>query len=88
MQLGGYANRVARIDLSAREINYEEIDEEDARKYIGGRGLGVKYVFDNGPDALTMVVWLSVPTTVSGMAMRRPSSSSVQTVLAKYSRLT
>ena len=50
MQLGGYANRVARVDLSAREIGYEEIDEEDARKYIGGRGLGVKYVFDNGPD--------------------------------------
>ncbi len=50
MQLGGYANRVARVDLSAREISYEEIDEEDARKYIGGRGLGVKYVFDNGPD--------------------------------------
>ena len=50
MQLGGYANRVARVDLSAREIRYEEIDEEDARKYIGGRVLGVKYVFDNGPD--------------------------------------
>ncbi len=50
MQLGGYANRVARVDLSAHEIGYEEIDEEDARKYIGGRGLGVKYVFDHGPD--------------------------------------
>jgi aldehyde:ferredoxin oxidoreductase len=48
--LGGYANRVAWVDLSAGEVNYKEIDEEDARQYVGGRGLGVKYVFDNGPN--------------------------------------
>jgi len=55
MTLGGYANRVAWIDLSAAQIEYKPIAEEDARKYIGARGLGVKYVFDNGPqvDALS-----------------------------------
>ena len=55
MQLGGYANRVARVDLTSGRIDYEAINEEDARKYIGARGLGVKYVFDNGPqvDALS-----------------------------------
>jgi aldehyde:ferredoxin oxidoreductase len=31
-------------------VNYEGIDDEDAKKYIGARGLGVKYVFDQGPD--------------------------------------
>jgi aldehyde:ferredoxin oxidoreductase len=41
---------VARIDLTTGEIKYEGINEEDVRKYIGGRGLGVKYVFDNGPQ--------------------------------------
>ncbi|MGB6837368.1 MAG: aldehyde ferredoxin oxidoreductase family protein [Dehalococcoidia bacterium] len=50
MQLGGYADHIARIDLSSGEVRYEGINEEDARKYIGGRGLGVKYVFDNGPE--------------------------------------
>jgi aldehyde:ferredoxin oxidoreductase len=49
MNLGGYADHVARIDLSSGTVAYEGINEEDARKYIGGRGLGVKYVFDNGP---------------------------------------
>jgi aldehyde:ferredoxin oxidoreductase len=49
VKLGGYADRVARIDLSSGTVAYEGINEEDARKYIGGRGLGVKYVFDNGP---------------------------------------
>ena len=50
MELGGYADRVARIDLTTGEVKYEGINEDDGRKYIGGRGLGVKYVFDNGPQ--------------------------------------
>jgi len=50
MELGGYANRIAHIDLSMKKIEYKPIPEEWALKYIGGRGLGVKYVFENGPD--------------------------------------
>lgn len=50
MKLGGYANRIARINLTDGQVRYEEIKEEDARKYIGGRGLGVKYLLDNGPE--------------------------------------
>ncbi len=49
MALGGYANHVARIDLSSGSVEYEGINEEDARLYIGARGLGVKYVYDNDP---------------------------------------
>ncbi len=49
MELGGYADHIARVDLTSGAVTYEGINEEDARKYIGGRGLGVKYVFDNGP---------------------------------------
>jgi len=48
--IGGFANRIAWIDLSTGNIEYKGIDEEYARKYIGARGLGVKYVFDNGPE--------------------------------------
>src|SRR6056297_2064734 len=48
--LGGFQDHVARIDLSEEGVDYESIDDEDARKYIGARGLGVKYVFDQGPD--------------------------------------
>ena len=49
-ELGGFQDRVARVDLSDGSVGYESIDEDDARKYIGARGLGVKYVFDQGPD--------------------------------------
>ena len=48
--LGGFNNRVAWVDLTAGTVEYKPIDEEDARKYVGARGLGVKYVYDNGPE--------------------------------------
>jgi aldehyde:ferredoxin oxidoreductase len=48
--LGGFHNRVAWIDLANEKVEYRPIKEEDARKYVGGRGLGVKYVFENGPQ--------------------------------------
>ncbi len=50
MALGGYANRVGHVDLTAGKITYEPIPEEWAHKYIGARGVGVKYVFENGPQ--------------------------------------
>jgi aldehyde:ferredoxin oxidoreductase len=49
MTLGGYANRIARVDLTQQKVDYGEPNEDDLKKYIGGRGLGVKYVLDNGP---------------------------------------
>src|SRR6056297_257519 len=48
--LGGFHDHVARVDLGDEQVNYESVPDEDAKKYIGARGLGVKYVFDNGVD--------------------------------------
>jgi aldehyde:ferredoxin oxidoreductase len=55
MKLGGYANKLAWVDLTAGKVEFKPVPEDLARKYIGGRGLGVKFVFDNGPkvDALS-----------------------------------
>jgi aldehyde:ferredoxin oxidoreductase len=50
MELGGYANHVADVDLSNGKVDYQQIPEDWALKYIGARGLGVKYVFENGPE--------------------------------------
>jgi len=47
--LGGYANRIAWVDLTSGKVEFKPVPEDDAKKYIGGRGLGVKFVFDNGP---------------------------------------
>ncbi len=74
MALGGYANRVARIDLTSGTVSYEEINEQDARLYIGARGLGVKYLLDNGatvdpasPD--NMLAFMNGPLTGSEATM-------------------
>ncbi|MEJ5225305.1 MAG: aldehyde ferredoxin oxidoreductase N-terminal domain-containing protein, partial [Anaerolineales bacterium] len=50
MAYGGYADKIAWVDLTAGKVEFKPIADEDKRKYIGGRGLGVKYVFDNGPQ--------------------------------------
>ncbi|WP_147534012.1 aldehyde ferredoxin oxidoreductase family protein [Bacillus marasmi] len=50
MKLGGFKNKEVVVDLTNGEITYREINEDLARKYIGGRGLGVKYLLDNGPE--------------------------------------
>ena len=50
MKLGGYANKIAWVDLTKGDVEYKPVPEDVALKYIGGRGLGVKFVFDNGPD--------------------------------------
>jgi aldehyde:ferredoxin oxidoreductase len=49
MASGGYADHVGRIDLTAGKVTYEAIPEDWKIKYIGARGVGVKYVFENGP---------------------------------------
>ncbi|HNS01938.1 MAG TPA: aldehyde ferredoxin oxidoreductase family protein [Anaerolineae bacterium] len=48
--IAGYNNRVAHINLTTGDVSYDTLNEEDVRKYIGARGLGVKYVLDNGPE--------------------------------------
>lgn len=50
MSLGGFNNKEVVVDLTNGMVDYRAINEEEAKKYIGGRGLGVKYVFDNGPE--------------------------------------
>jgi aldehyde:ferredoxin oxidoreductase len=50
MKLGGYANRIAHVDLSQGEVVYQPLPADWALKYIGGRGLGVRFVFENGPE--------------------------------------
>jgi aldehyde:ferredoxin oxidoreductase len=47
MQLGGYRNHEAWVDLTEGTIEYRKLNEDDVKKYVGARGLGVKYMVDN-----------------------------------------
>jgi len=49
MGIGGYNNRIAQINLSAAQVAYEPINPEYYKKYIGGRGMGVRLTFAGQP---------------------------------------
>src|SRR5512137_1057316 len=47
----GYAGKILRVDLSKERITAENLDEDLAKKFIGGSGLGTKILYDEtGPE--------------------------------------
>ncbi len=45
--LGGYQGKILKVDLSNGKIEGEDLpDDKTLRKYIGGWGLGLKYLYD------------------------------------------
>ncbi|WP_134700065.1 aldehyde ferredoxin oxidoreductase family protein [Ammoniphilus sp. YIM 78166] len=74
MNIGGFKDREVYVNLTTGNIEYRPINEGLARKYIGGRGLGVKYVFDNGPQVKAfsednILCLMTGPVTGSRVAM-------------------
>ena len=47
--LYGYAGKLLRIDLTNEKVLEEKLDEATLRKWVGGTGLGAKYLFDEVP---------------------------------------
>lgn len=48
LKSGGYANKVAIVNLTERKIEYEELDDDTVMKYICCRGLGDWYFYRMG----------------------------------------
>ncbi len=42
----GYQGKLLRINLSQKSVTKEDLDENLAKKFIGARGLGSKYLYD------------------------------------------
>lgn len=73
--MGGYIGKILRVDLSREQISEESPDNDTLRKYIGGTGLGVKYLYEEVPpgvawsDAENRIMFFAGPlsgTKVSG----------------------
>jgi len=43
---GGYTGKILRVDLSTGKITADTPDEGNYRKFLGGNGLGSKYLYD------------------------------------------
>ncbi len=68
----GYTGKVLRINVTTGRITKEELSDKDAKQYLGGRGLGAKYLFDElkpgtdplGPD--NKLYFVTGPLTATG----------------------
>lgn len=45
----GWTGKILRVDLTHKTIEEEKLDLHERELYLGGRGLGVKWVYDRGP---------------------------------------
>ena len=43
-----YHEKIARINLTTGTVTVEKLDTDVAKKFIGGRGLGTKIIYDEG----------------------------------------
>ncbi len=51
-KLQGYAGKLLRVDLTSEQITEEKLDEATVRQYIGGTGIGVKYLYEEVPPGV------------------------------------
>jgi aldehyde:ferredoxin oxidoreductase len=63
----GYMGKILRVNLTDAKVSQERLEENVARKFIGGRGLGAKILFDElkpGIDPLGLENKLVIATGV------------------------
>ncbi|MHB8869988.1 MAG: aldehyde ferredoxin oxidoreductase N-terminal domain-containing protein, partial [Thermoleophilia bacterium] len=72
MTMYGWMGKVLRVDLSKSKVTVEDLDREIAKDYVGGRGLGVKYLYDEIDPAVdayspqNKLLFVTSPLTGSG----------------------
>ena len=67
--MNGWTGKIIRVNLTNESIETEDLNLDDAKLYLGGRGLGTKYLMnevDPGIDALSpenKLIFMSGPLT-------------------------
>jgi aldehyde:ferredoxin oxidoreductase len=46
MKLKGYTGKILRLDLTSSKVHVEDLKEEWAQQFIGGSGLGAKFLYE------------------------------------------
>ncbi|MBW2091833.1 MAG: hypothetical protein JRI34_06875 [Deltaproteobacteria bacterium] len=49
---GGYAGKLLRVDLTSEKLSEERLDDATLRKYVGGAGFGIKYLYEEVPPGI------------------------------------
>lgn len=72
-KLCGYTGKILRVDLSTGQTRIEDLNDEILRKWVGGVGLGAKYLYEEVPpgiewsDPENRMIWSSGPLAGSGV---------------------
>ncbi|MFB0507372.1 MAG: aldehyde ferredoxin oxidoreductase N-terminal domain-containing protein, partial [Thermodesulfobacteriota bacterium] len=73
MDIGGYAGKILRVDLSKGETSIMELDRPSIEKWIGGVGFGAKFLYEEMPAGTewsspdNRIIWTSGPLAGSGV---------------------
>jgi aldehyde:ferredoxin oxidoreductase len=73
MDIGGYAGKMLRVDLSAGKTSVEPLDRSFVEKWVGGVGFGARYLYEEVPagvgwsDPENRLIWTSGPLAGSGV---------------------
>jgi len=49
----GWAGKILSVDLSRRSVRYESLDTDLAEKFIGGRGINSKILYDKTAQGIS-----------------------------------
>jgi len=52
MVKGGYSGKILRVDLTSESIQTEPLDDNIVQRFLGGRGYGVKMLYDENPPGV------------------------------------
>ena len=69
----GYSGNILRVDLTGEKIRQEPLDEATVKKWVGGVGLGTKYLYDEVPpgvkwsDPQNRLIWTAGPLAGTGV---------------------
>ncbi len=88
MTKGGWTGKLLRVNLTEGKISVEDIPEEILLKYIGGRGLAVKYLWDELPRGIDPLSPENKLIFATGPLTGTPTTSSGKLLIAAKSPLT
>ncbi|TES98095.1 aldehyde ferredoxin oxidoreductase, partial [Patescibacteria group bacterium] len=84
----GLMGKILRVNLAERKISEEEIPEEIAKKFLGGRGIAGKYLFDEVKPGIDPLGPENKLIFMSGLLTGTPSPSAARYSVVAKSPLT
>lgn len=84
----GYTGRIAHVDLTNRKIEIEENDDTFYRTYLGGRGIGYRYLIKKVPPRIDPFSPENVLVLATGVMTGAPLAASCRFAAVGKSPLT